>query len=81
MKARLGAPKAIIATAHKLARIFYNMLKHGTEYVDVGQHYYETRYQQRVLQGLKRRAKALGFELTEVAQPPASEAAQRVPEG
>jgi len=81
MKARLGAPKAITATAHKLARIFYNMLKHGTEYVDVGQHYYETRYRERAVQGLTRRARALGYKLIEVAQPPASEAAQRVPEG
>ena len=31
MKARLGAPKAITATAHKLARLIYSMLKHGTE--------------------------------------------------
>jgi predicted aldo/keto reductase-like oxidoreductase len=75
MKARLGAPKAIIATAHKLARIFYNMLKHGTEYVDVGVEYYEQRYRERLLKGLKRRARALGYELTEVAPTPAPEAA------
>ena len=30
MKARLGTPKAITATAHKLARLIYAMLKHGT---------------------------------------------------
>lgn len=75
MKGRLGAPKAIIATAHKLARIFYNMLKHGTEYVDVGVQYYENRYRERLLQGLKRRARALGYELTEVAPTPAPAAA------
>ena len=74
MKGRLGAPKAITAAAHKLARIFYNMLKHGTEYVDVGQDYYEKRYRERVIQGLKRRAMALGFELTQVAPDPAPEA-------
>ena len=75
MKARLGAPKAIIATAHKLARIFYNMLKHGTEYVDVGVEYYEQRYRERLLQGLKHRARALGYELTGVAPTPAPAAA------
>lgn len=75
MKGRLGAPKAITAAAHKLARIFYNMLKHGTEYVDVGQDYYEKRYRQRAIQGLKRRAMALGFELTEVSAHPAPEPA------
>jgi transposase len=62
-KARLGAPKAITATAHKLARLVYAMLKNGTSYVDVGQDYYEERYQARVLQNLKRKAKHLGFEL------------------
>ena len=28
-KAQLGAPKAITATAHKLARLIYSMLRHG----------------------------------------------------
>ena len=63
-KARLGAPKAITATAHKLARLVYAMLKNGTSYVDVGQGYYEERYQARVIQNLKRKAKQFGFELT-----------------
>ena len=42
MKARLGAPKAITATAHKLARLIYSMLKNGTEYTDLGQDYFIT---------------------------------------
>jgi transposase len=62
-KARLGAPKAITATAHKLARLVYAMLKNGTSYIDVGQDYYEERYQSRLIQNLKRKAKHLGFEL------------------
>lgn len=62
-KARLGAPKAITATAHKLARLVYAMLKNGTSYVDVGQTYYEERYHSRLIQNLKRNAKHLGFEL------------------
>jgi hypothetical protein len=33
MTARLGAPKAITATAHKLARLIDTMLKPGTAYV------------------------------------------------
>ena len=56
-RAHLGPAKAITATAHKLARIIYNMLKHGTEYKDLGQDHYETRYRQRVLNNLKKRAK------------------------
>lgn len=65
MKARLGAPKAITATAHKLARLIYSMLKHGTEYTDVGQDYYEQQYKSRALKNLKARARQLGFDLVE----------------
>ena len=66
-RARLGAPKAITATAHKLARLVYSMLKHGSAYVDVGQKHYEERYRSRVIQNLKRRAQDLGYELVDVA--------------
>ena len=43
LKTRLGAPKAITATAHQLARLISRMLKGGTDYVDQGQEYYERR--------------------------------------
>lgn len=62
-KSRLGAPKAITATARKLATIVYAMLKNGTCYNDLGQDYYEERYQSRLIQNLKRKAMHLGFEL------------------
>jgi len=65
MKAKLGGPEAITATAHKLARIIYRMLKHGEEYVRIGLEEYEQKYQQRRLQSLKRTAAYLGFELVE----------------
>jgi len=67
-KAQIGAPKAITATAHKIARIFYNMLKYGTEYVDLGQEYYEQRYQDRVVANLKRKAKQFGFDLVNIKE-------------
>ncbi len=66
-RSRLGAPKAITATAHKLARLVYAMLKYGTDYVDAGQEYYEERYRTRVVQNLKRKARELGFELIEIS--------------
>ena len=62
-KAHLGAPKAITATAHKLARLIYSMLRYGQEYVDAGAEYYETQYQQRALRIAKRRAAQLGYQL------------------
>lgn len=63
LRGRLGAPKAITATAHKLARLIYRMLRFGTEYVDSGQAYYEHRYQTRVISQLTRRAQQLGYTL------------------
>jgi len=63
LRSRMGAPKAITATAHKMARLIYSMLKNGTEYVDAGQEHYEKRYRSRVVQNLKRKAQELGFEL------------------
>ena len=62
-KAHLGAPKAITATAHKLARLIYSMLRYGQEYVDAGAEYYERRYQHRALRAAKRRAAQLGYQL------------------
>ena len=73
-KAQLGAPKAITATAHKLARIIYSMLKYGQKYVDAGADYYEQQYRERALNNAKRRAAQLGYKLVPVSndeqQPP-----------
>ena len=63
MRARLGAPKAITATAHKLARLIYSMLKYGTEYVDRGPDNYERDYRARAVRNLTERAAHLGFTL------------------
>jgi transposase len=66
IKARAGAPKAITATAHKLAVIYYSMLKYGTSYVEVGQAAYEQQYQQRRLKGMQKQALALGYQLVPI---------------
>lgn len=70
MRAKHGGPKAITATAHKIARIFYHMLKYRQEYKDPGQDYYQQKYQERIIKNLKRKAEALGFDL--VPQPSVS---------
>jgi transposase len=64
MKIRLGAPAALTATAHKLARLIYFLLKHGQSYVDIGQDAYEEKYRARVIQSMRRKAAQFGFELT-----------------
>lgn len=67
LKSRLGTPKAITATAHKLATIIFNMLKNGVEYIETGQDYYEKQYRERIIKNLSVRAKSLGFNLVEAA--------------
>ncbi|HUQ72138.1 MAG TPA: IS110 family transposase [Planctomycetaceae bacterium] len=66
MKASLGAPKAITATAHKLALMIYRALKHGLHYVDPGQDWYERQYRERVLKNLTRKAQQLGYQLSPI---------------
>ena len=68
MRARLGTPAAITATAHKLARIIYHLLKHRQPYQDFGADQYEQQYRDRVLRNLNRRAAKLGFRLEPLAQ-------------
>jgi hypothetical protein len=69
LKSRVGAPKAITATAHKLARLVYSLLKHGTAYVSRGMAEYEQSYRERVVGNLSRRAKELGYALVESVEP------------
>lgn len=66
--ARKGMPKAITATAHKLARLVYYMLKYGTDYVVKSQHEYELQHRQRQIKSLHRRAAQLGYELRQLPQ-------------
>ncbi len=63
MRARLGTPAAITATAHKLARIIYFMLKEKKPYHDFGAAAYEQQHRARVLRNLSRQAVKLGFRL------------------
>ncbi|HEY3628936.1 MAG TPA: IS110 family transposase [Terracidiphilus sp.] len=63
MRARLGAPQAITATAHKLARIIYHMLTTGHSYDET---VFETEQQKqnlRLHKRLQKQAQSLGFQL------------------
>lgn len=62
-RAQLGAPKAITATAHKIASIIYAMLKNKQPYHDPGADYFEEQHRQRAIASLKRKAKNLGLEV------------------
>jgi transposase len=63
IKAKHGPAKAIVATAHKLARIIYFMLRDRTPYVDLGADYYTEQQQANLLRYLNRKAKSLGMVL------------------
>lgn len=64
LKARLGAPKAITAMAHKLARIVYAMLRDKTSYVERGMDFFDQEYRRRAIANLKRNASRLGYQVT-----------------
>src|SRR5262245_1814018 len=66
MRAHLGGPKAVTATAHKLARIIYHMLKYQVEYVDLGVDHYEAKHREREIKKLQKKAEKLGFGLVYV---------------
>jgi len=63
LKSRRDGQQAVTATAHKIARIYYAMLSHGTNYVELGQKAYEQRFKERRIDHLKVQAKSLGFQL------------------
>ncbi len=66
LRSKLGAPKAITAMAHRLARLAYRMLKYGQAYVDKGTEYYEERFRQQQIQLLRKRAAKLGFQIAAI---------------
>lgn len=63
LRARIGAPKAITATAYKIAKLFYRMLKTKRPYQDIGQAAYDERFRARRVRSLRRMATELGFDL------------------
>ena len=64
LRSRLGAPKAITAMAHRLARLVYRMLKYGQQYVDKGAEYYEQRNRQQQIEFVRKKAAQLGLQVT-----------------
>jgi len=63
---RIGKPKAITATARKLAILVYRVLKGDLDYNDPGAQAYEDHHRTRTLRNLRNRASQLGFGLVNV---------------
>lgn len=63
IQARCGGPKAVVATARKIAERVYRLLKYGEEYVRRDMNASEEAYRQRQVKGLARKAQELGYRL------------------
>lgn len=67
LKSRVGPSQALIATAHKIARVVYRMLKDKQPYRSTSASEYEQTIRQREIASLTRRAKKLGLIISEQA--------------
>jgi len=72
IRARCGGKMAVVATARKLAERVYRLLKYVSTCV-VTQLECEEKYRQKVVKGVARRAKELGFTLVPVTEEPTAE--------
>jgi transposase len=66
MRARLGPKQAIVATAHKIARVVYQLLKTGEPYREESDADYDRKRQEREIKHLARRAQKLGYTLNAI---------------
>jgi hypothetical protein len=67
MKAKLGPAAATTATAHKIAIIFYTLVRRQLEYDETIWATRNAERQKRLEQNLKRQAERLGYKLVPVA--------------
>ena len=65
MRARLGPKSAIVATAHKIARIIYHLLTHRTAFRDLSPEEYSQRIRAREIAAMRKKAARLGLTLVE----------------
>jgi transposase len=63
IQSRAGGPKALVATARKLAERVYRLLRYGPEYVRQSEQAYEVAYQERLVKSMAKRAAKLGYKL------------------
>jgi len=63
---RIGKPKAITATARKIAILVYRVLRGDLDYRDPGANAYEANHRDHTIRNLRNRARQLGFGLVNV---------------
>ena len=70
VKARRGWGRAIVAVAHKLLVIAYNILKSGAEYTELGGDYFDRLHPERTAQRLVMRLEKMGYTFVTPPVPP-----------
>ena len=63
LKARRGPKKAIVAIAHRIAKVIYSIIKTGEPYQDLGEEYLMNINKSKRISHLQKQAHLLGFEL------------------
>lgn len=63
-RAQGGPQFAQVATAHKMARTIYFLLKHHVPFIEIGAEAYEQKQRDREVASLRKKAARLGFNLT-----------------
>jgi transposase len=68
MQGRLGPAQALVATAHKIARTVYHLLKDRGHYHDIGAAEYHNRFREREMPYWQKKAAKLGSTLSPASQ-------------
>jgi transposase len=79
MRARKGGPYAVVATAAKIARLFYLVVRNRVPYRDIGGRHFEVAHHKRALRNAVKRIQALGYQLDPAQLRPLVENAEAVP--
>ena len=64
LAARRGSKRAVLALAHSLIVSIYHMLERGTQYIELGANYFDTRAHHYVVDSAVRRIERLGYKVT-----------------
>jgi transposase len=64
MQVRKGPQKAVLALAHHMITVVFNVLSRGEEYVELGGNYFDQQNKPKVVARMVTRLKKLGYEVT-----------------
>lgn len=76
---RRGMKKAVVAIAHRILVAAFHILRDGSNYVELGEDYFDLLHPERTARRLSRRLEKIGYQvtLTRVGSPPSEDATKR----